>query len=67
MWLTITLILIAMLALAALELWFLWRLGERDDARRSRVRLHPRFSEAGGARRDPSAPERTSRPARRAA
>ena len=67
MWLTITLILVAMLAFVALELWFFWWLGERDDARRSRARLHPRFSEAGRARRDTLAPERTSRPARGAA
>ena len=67
MWLTITLILVAMLALAALELWFFRRLGERDDARRSRARLRPRLAEAGSARRDPAAPERTSRPTRRAA
>lgn len=67
MWLTITLILVAMIALAALELWFFWRLGERGDARRSRARLRLRFSEAGSGRTVTSAPERTSRPARRAA
>jgi hypothetical protein len=67
MWLTITLILVAMVALVALELWFFWRLGERDDARRSRARLRPRVSKTGDGRGDSSAPERTSRPARRAA
>jgi hypothetical protein len=42
MWLTITLILVAMIALVALEAWFFWRLGERDDAHRSRARRRDR-------------------------
>lgn len=66
MWLTITLILVAMIALAALELWFFWWLGERDDARRSRGRLRPRISEAR-AYRGSFTPERTSRPTKHAA
>ena len=32
--LTIALILVAMIALAALELYLFWKLGERDDRRR---------------------------------
>jgi Flp pilus assembly protein TadB len=36
MLLTIALILAATIALAALELWLFWRLGERDDRRRIR-------------------------------
>jgi len=32
----ITLIIIGALLLATLELWFFWRLGERDTARRRR-------------------------------
>ncbi len=34
MLLTIALVLAATIALAALELWLFWRLGERDDRRR---------------------------------
>ncbi len=40
MLLTIAVILVAMLAVAALELWLFWRMGERDDRRRSRERLN---------------------------
>jgi hypothetical protein len=50
MWLTITLILVAMIVLVALEAGFLWRLGERDDGRRSRARRRVRFSEADRSR-----------------
>jgi hypothetical protein len=67
MWLTITLILVAMIALAALEGLFFWRLGERDDARRSRARRRLRVSEGLSGRRGATAPQRTSPPARRAA
>jgi hypothetical protein len=67
MWLTITLILVAMIVLVALEGWFFWRLGERDDARRSRARRRARFSEGASRRSGTAAPQRTSPPARRAA
>jgi hypothetical protein len=46
MLLTITLILAAMIAVAALELWLFWRLGERDDRRRVRTRAE--IDAAGG-------------------
>ena len=38
MLLTIARILAAMIALAALELWLFWRLGERDERRHIRIR-----------------------------
>jgi hypothetical protein len=58
MLLTITLILAAMIAVAALELWLFWRVGERDDRRRVRIRAEidaagggaPRGYTIGGAR-----------------
>jgi hypothetical protein len=38
MLLTIGIILVAMIASGALEIWLFWRLGERDDRRRSQGR-----------------------------
>lgn len=38
MLLTIALVLVAMIVLAAPELWLFWRLGERDERRRTRIR-----------------------------
>lgn len=40
MLLTIAVILVAMLAVAALEVWLFWRVGERDDRRRIGERLN---------------------------
>lgn len=45
--LTITLIIVAMLLITALELWALWTLGERDDRRRQTV---PEVTPAGPTR-----------------
>jgi hypothetical protein len=36
MFLTIVIIVVATVAIGSLEIWLLWRLGERDDRRRSR-------------------------------
>ena len=40
MLMTIAVIAVAMTAVAAIELWLFWRLGERDERRRSRRRAH---------------------------
>jgi hypothetical protein len=42
MWLTITLIVVAIIALVALEGLLFWRLGERDDTRRTGARRRDR-------------------------
>jgi hypothetical protein len=47
MWLTITLILVAMIALVAVEGWFFWRLGERYDGARGDAPPRRRIWEAG--------------------
>lgn len=64
MLLTITLILVAMLALAALELWLFWRVGGRDDRRRAHRRRDvavldtPTAARRNGPRRPGSPPVR---------
>lgn len=50
MFVTIAIILVATIALAAFEIWLFWRVGERDDRRRSRARRRATFS-ASGTRR----------------
>lgn len=55
MLLTIALILVAIIVLAALELWFFWALGEGHDGRRPR--LWPSALE-NGAKRPRSSPIR---------
>ena len=52
MLLTIVVILLAMLAVAALELWLFWRVGERDDRRRIRERLDIDTADAEARRAD---------------
>jgi hypothetical protein len=52
MLLTITLVLVAMLALAALELWLFCRLGDRDDRRRTHGMRGARSSTAWIGARD---------------
>jgi hypothetical protein len=48
MLITIGVILVAMIAVAALEIWLFWRLGEREDRRRARVHsAHRPWSGAG--------------------
>lgn len=57
MLITIGAILVAMVAVAALEIWLFWRLGEREDRRRSQGRTaHRPWTGAGNdvARRSPS-------------
>jgi hypothetical protein len=49
---TIALILAAMIAVAALELWLFWRLGERDDRRRIRIRAEIDAADAKERRMD---------------
>ena len=57
MLITIGVILVATIAVAALEIWLFWRLGERGDRRRSQGRsASRRWTEAGNdvARRSSS-------------
>jgi hypothetical protein len=67
MLLTITLILVAMVLLAALEIWLFWQLGERDDRRRIRKRREPRSSERWTGRRHVRSQRRSSSPLKHAA
>jgi hypothetical protein len=65
MWLTITLIVVAIFALVALEEWFFWRLGEREDGTRSRQR---RRLESQAPETESAMPRRSSgQPRRRGA
>jgi hypothetical protein len=52
MLLTIALILAAMVSLAALELWLFWRLGERDERRRTRIRAEQPMRRSAAWMRD---------------
>ena len=47
MLITIGVILVAMIAISALEIWLFWRLGDRDRRRSQRGSAHDRWAEGG--------------------
>jgi len=57
MLLTIVLILAAMIAVSALELWLFWHLGERSEPRRLRMRLGLEAADTEERRTDTSSRE----------
>jgi hypothetical protein len=67
MWLTITLILAATIALAALEIFLFWRLGERAERRRIHDPERTRSSEVRTGLVHTYPRRRTASPAKRAA